>query len=289
MKKCGVKLLMGALVLGCMIGSAGVNVKAEIYDEENGVTYYNSWEHDKYMEKTRKEIEAAGGVLYGSPLDAPGAVSSQNTQQTTKPSTSKTETTKKETTKPKKCEHNYESKVLEEANCAKEGTLEYTCSKCGDKYTEEIEKTTDHVYEESIVTEASCNKEGEKQFVCSVCGDSYTEVILALEHNYTTEVSIEPGCDTVGEEKSVCSICGDVITKELPALGHAEGEWAVTKEASMFKAGEQVKNCAVCNEQISVEVISSEYPISYLYIAIGVVVAIVISILVVVVIKRKRL
>ena len=42
----------------------------------------------------------------------------------------------------------------------------------------------DHTYDESITTEATCTTAGEKSFTCSKCGDSYTETIAATGHSY---------------------------------------------------------------------------------------------------------
>ena len=44
--------------------------------------------------------------------------------------------------------------------------------------------TCDHSYTEEITTQAGCETAGVKTFTCSKCGDSYTEEIEAIGHNY---------------------------------------------------------------------------------------------------------
>ena len=42
-----------------------------------------------------------------------------------------------------------------------------------------------HSYTAKVTTEATCTKAGTKTFTCSLCGNSYTETIAALGHSYT--------------------------------------------------------------------------------------------------------
>lgn len=49
-----------------------------------------------------------------------------------------------------------------------------------------------HDYQE-IIKEATCTKAGEKTYSCSVCGNSYTEVIPATGHNYVNNICSECG------------------------------------------------------------------------------------------------
>ncbi|MBO4496051.1 MAG: hypothetical protein J5752_09370 [Clostridiales bacterium] len=51
----------------------------------------------------------------------------------------------------KKCEHEYSSTITKEATCAEEGLRTYTCSKCGDTYTEAIAKSNDHTYASEVI------------------------------------------------------------------------------------------------------------------------------------------
>ena len=72
----------------------------------------------------------------------------------------------------KSCSHIYD--VEEEApTCVNLGSRIYTCSKCGDSYTESIPALGhDH---QGVVTAPTCNSMGFITYTCSRCGDSYTE------------------------------------------------------------------------------------------------------------------
>lgn len=53
-----------------------------------------------------------------------------------------------------KCEHEYISKVTKEATYEAEGEMEYTCSKCGDVYTEATAKKEKHIVPTDILVDA---------------------------------------------------------------------------------------------------------------------------------------
>lgn len=188
----------------------------------------------------------------------------------------------------KTCDHTYETQIITEATCSAEGEMKFTCSKCGDTYTEKVAATGKHSYKSTVTKEATCEAEGENTFTCSECEDTYVEMIPALGHSYETKVKSEATCIEPGEIEYVCSVCGDTYTEVLPAKGHSEGEWTVTKETGLFSLGEKVKKCNVCSEILNTETIPSRYPISYLYICIGVVALFAVIAVVFIVLKKKR-
>lgn len=102
------------------------------------------------------------------------------------------------------CEHDYVSEITKEANCSEEGERTYTCSKCGDTYTEKIEKNTNHTYESTITTEATYTHEGTLTYTCTLCGDSYTEPIAQLKGNWTKENYV----DSFGDKTNNTYIMG---------------------------------------------------------------------------------
>ncbi len=69
-------------------------------------------------------------------------------------------------------EHTYTSKITKAATCTATGVRTYTCSKCGDSYTETIAKTG-HNYSEVIVG-GTFTQEGYSIYTCDDCGDTYT-------------------------------------------------------------------------------------------------------------------
>lgn len=127
-----------------------------------------------------------------------------STEPETNPSTENTTAETKDTTE---CTHAYTEAVTKEATCAEEGVKTFTCSKCGDSYTEAIEKM-DHSYTEAITKEATCAEEGVKTYTCAGCGDSYTESIAKVAHSWKNATCTAP---------KTCTSCG---ATEGSAAGH---------------------------------------------------------------------
>jgi len=71
------------------------------------------------------------------------------------------------------CTHKYEKTLISKENCTMEGTVNYTCSICGDSYTETI-SATGHTYTSTIVP-PTAGEQGYTQYTCSKCGDTYKE------------------------------------------------------------------------------------------------------------------
>lgn len=239
------------------------------------------------------EIIAASDQLYGGGTDLPGNKVEEPAQASTASAPQTSISTVTPTPAPEKkvvktCDHTYETQIVTEATCSAEGEMKFTCSKCGDTYTEKVAATGKHSYESEVTKEATCEAEGENTFTCSECGDTYVEMIPALGHSYETKVKSEATCIEPGEIEYVCSVCGDTYTEVLPAKGHSEGEWTVTKESGLFTPGEKVKKCNVCGEILNTETIPSRYPILYLYICIGVIALFAVIAVVFIILKKKR-
>lgn len=107
------------------------------------------------------------------------------------------------------------------------------------------------------------------------------------EHSYTSEVTTQPTCTAPGVTTYTCE-CGDTYTEEITALGHTEGEWEVTKNATMLSDGEKVKKCSVCGEVLETEVIPANKTMLYAIIT-GIIGALaIIGVILGIVIKRKK-
>ncbi|MCD8047259.1 MAG: hypothetical protein LUD80_01530 [Clostridiales bacterium] len=73
--------------------------------------------------------------------------------------------------------HSYEVTVSQDATCIEDGYVTYTCSVCGDSYTETV-TATGHSWDAGTVTkEATTEEEGEITYTCTACGETKTEVI----------------------------------------------------------------------------------------------------------------
>ena len=78
-------------------------------------------------------------------------------------------------------EHSY-TEVRTEPTCTEDGYVTYTCF-CGDSYRGETISATGHTYNNGVVTrEATDSTDGEMIFTCTTCGDTYTESIPAFVH-----------------------------------------------------------------------------------------------------------
>ena len=102
----------------------------------------------------------------------------------------KTTTPSAEPTQPSTAphEHSYTS-VVTPPTCTEKGYTTYTCA-CGDSYTADQVDVVEHDYQETARVEATSNQDGSVTYTCSFCGDAYTEVLnatgsigLAYEHN----------------------------------------------------------------------------------------------------------
>ena len=141
-------------------------------------------------------------------------------------------------------DHVYTSQVTTAPTCGVEGVRTYTCSVCGDSYTEAIAATGAHTYTNAcdtncnvcgatrtithsyvgaVTTAPTCGAEGVRTYTCSVCGDSYTEAIAATgEHTY--DYACDADCNVCGGIRipadhqytadcdTICDVCGAVRT-----------------------------------------------------------------------------
>ena len=103
------------------------------------------------------------------------------------------------------CKHEYMSEISVPATCLDDGEIVYTCTKCGDTFTEVL-PAGGHIYTEwERVTAPSWASAGEQERFCTVCGERFSEVIprlssgaellkpLTLKAKLPLTVCIDPG------------------------------------------------------------------------------------------------
>ena len=140
--------------------------------------------------------------------------------------------------------HTWEKTSETAPTCTADGTTTYTCSVCGDTYTETT-PATGHSYN-SVVTAPTCTDEGYTTHTCSTCGDTYTDsTVPALGHDYVETVS-SATCTTDGVATYTCSHCGDTYTKAIPATGHKYT--ATIVESTCTEDGTTTYTCSVCGD-----------------------------------------
>ncbi|WP_051588829.1 leucine-rich repeat protein [Ruminococcus sp. NK3A76] len=141
--------------------------------------------------------------------------------------------------------HSYTSKVTK-ATCTEDGAKTFTCSVCGDSYTETI-KATGHKYTSKVTKEATCTEDGAEAFTCSVCGDTYTEAIKATGHKYVDKV-VKPTYDAQGYTLHTCSVCSDSYkdnyTDKLVKPHTHSYTSKITKSATCTQTGTKTYTCS---------------------------------------------
>jgi hypothetical protein len=76
-----------------------------------------------------------------------------------------------------------------------------------------------HNYVAAVTKQPTCTEAGVKTYTCTRCGDTYTEPIPALGHDFgpwAVETPARPGVP--GVEIRVCQRCGEKETREIAAL-----------------------------------------------------------------------
>ena len=146
--------------------------------------------------------------------------------------------------------HSYNS-VLTAPTCTDEGYTTHTCSTCGDTYTDSTVPALGHDYVETI-SSATCTTNGVATYTCSRCGDTYTEAIPATGHKYTTTV-VEPTCTEDGTTTYTCSVCGDTYTETTPTTGHSYN--SVVTEPTCTEDGYTTYTCENCGDSYTSDVV----------------------------------
>lgn len=148
--------------------------------------------------------------------------------------------------------HDYEVTATKAATCVTAGSKTYTCTRCGDTYTETIAATGNHSYKLTSSKDATCTAAGSKTYTCSICGDSYTETVSATgDHDYQLTETVDATCVEDGHNTYTCSVCGDSYTEAIAATGHtADTEWTVTKEATSSEYGTKAILCTSCGTEL---------------------------------------
>ena len=126
---------------------------------------------------------------------------------------------------------------------------------------------TDHSWDDGVITtESTCAKNGVKTFTCSVCGDTYTQSLPLIDHTPAEAVKeneVPATCTKAGsyDEVVYCSVCEAELsreTKTIPPIGfHTPAEAVIENEvpATCTHKGtyDEVVYCSFCGEELSRE------------------------------------
>ena len=125
--------------------------------------------------------------------------------------------------------------------CTEGGYTTYTCSECGNTYTDNATEALGHDYN-VVVTSPTCTAGGYTTYTCSVCGHSYVaDEVAATDHSYNAAVTA-PTCTNGGYTTYTCA-CGDsYVADEVAATGHNYN--AVVTAPTCTEAGYTTHTCA---------------------------------------------
>ncbi|MBQ7344983.1 MAG: starch-binding protein, partial [Oscillospiraceae bacterium] len=163
------------------------------------------------------------------------------------------------------CSHSYDDGVITtEPGCTTEGVKTFTCTACGESYTEvvdaaghhfvdgvcsvcnAVEACDQHIWDEGVVTqEPTCWVAGVRTFTCTACGSTQTESIAAGHDLYVSQV-IEPTCTKTGKEYTKCTRCAYSYDRTLPKIDHSYDIPGETVEVSCTSDGYTVYSCSGC-------------------------------------------
>ena len=145
-----------------------------------------------------------------------------------------------------KAEHDYEDTVVK-PTCTERGYTEHICKVCADSYKDDYIPALGHDHISQITKQMTCETDGEKTFTCTRCGDTYTEAIPATGHNDIVTV-VEPTCTADGYTEHKCKDCGRVVRSDVTkALGHDYAS-KITTNASCTEDGVLTYICTRCDE-----------------------------------------
>lgn len=137
--------------------------------------------------------------------------------------------------------------------CTTDGKEERTCSKCSEK-EERTLKATGHEWGEWKITLAqTCTTDGKEERICSKCSEKEERTLKATGHKSETVGAKAPTCKEDGYTgNEVCKVCHETLNKgtTIPKTdSHEWGKWTTVRESTCTEKGEQIRKCAVCEEE----------------------------------------
>ncbi len=151
------------------------------------------------------------------------------------------------------CSHNYTSAITTEPTCTSAGVKTFTCSTCGNKYTESIALTS-HTEVIDKAVAATCTATGKTEGShCSVCKKviKAQETVAMKAHTVVTDKAVPATCTATGKTEGIhCSVCNKVIKAQTVTekTGHSFTTWFPFKEATCTEKGSQYALCEGCGE-----------------------------------------
>lgn len=151
--------------------------------------------------------------------------------------------------------HHFTEEVTKQATCTEEGEIKYTCTICGESFTETVEKTGHTWNDGEITKEATCEESGTLTITCTVCGKTEEQEIPLSQHTWNEgEITVQPTCISDGEQIYTCAVCGKT---RKDTLTRSE-QYCVMGEGFFDGGGSHYKYCSVCKRNMGEEVVHTE-------------------------------
>ncbi|MBS7303507.1 MAG: FecR domain-containing protein [Lachnospiraceae bacterium] len=152
-------------------------------------------------------------------------------------------------------EHDIQERIVKEATCSEEGSIENYCTICGQVMETESVPKLDHVAGEwSEVKKAGCVSQGEEQQLCSICGMVLdTRSIAAAGHKYAEQTeAVTEKCTTTTTVKNVCSVCGnEIVVSVAQTVAHGATVTETLINPNCESIGISHNVCSVCGMEFS--------------------------------------
>ena len=142
--------------------------------------------------------------------------------------------------------HMWDDGTRKEPGCTEDGSLTYTCLRCGEKRIENI-AATGHDWTGSVEKDATCTEDGVEKYTCSRCAESYETVIPARGHERMLTVKRKSTCTLEGIERISCAVCGAYLGEEpMPLAEHDLSDIEVLRESTCSETGLGYYRCLNC-------------------------------------------
>ena len=162
--------------------------------------------------------------------------------------------------------------IIVEDTCLTVGTIEYTCTVCGDKKTENVDVIANHDYTGVVgvlKSEATCAAKAVYTYKCNECGETVDreEGDVTTNHTYDEGViTTTPTCTTEGVKTFTCSVCNGTKTDAVEMLAHTTTKTDAVEDTCTTAGCAEYWTCSVCNKTFADEAATTEVDVKDLVI-----------------------
>ena len=123
-------------------------------------------------------------------------------------------------------------------------------------------KPCTHSYGVSSTVPSTCQTKGSATYTCSKCGDSYTQELALAAHTVVVDPAVAATCTATGKtEGKHCSVCSTVLVAQatIGKTSHNEVIIPGTAPTETTDGMTEGKKCAVCNQVLVTQTVIPAY------------------------------